>query len=184
MTPESTARGVAIRPLLRTAIPNCWTLGRSGPLFGPWAVRARLLDPGPFGPIGWAYPYSRDSGHVPCQVGHVPCQVGPVPCQVGHVPCPGWACPMSRLGMSHVQGPILGPIWGPIFCLGPIWVPFGDPFLFGAYFGPFWSIMVYFGLFWSILVYYGLFWFILVHFVCWTPMRTLLAHNICYDCPC
>ena len=31
--------------------------------------------------------------------------------------------------MSHAQGPIVCPIWGPIFCLGPIWVPSGDPFL-------------------------------------------------------
>ena len=32
----------------------CWTRGRSGPFVGPWAVRAHLLDPGPFGPINWA----------------------------------------------------------------------------------------------------------------------------------
>ena len=79
-------------------------------------------------------------------------QVGHVPCQVGHVPCPGWACPMSRLGMSHFLfgahfgshlgthflfgahfgsrlgthflGHILGPIWGPI-CPGTYWGPLG-----------------------------------------------------------
>ena len=41
--------------------PNCWTLGRSGPIVGPWAIRAQKLDPGPFGPIrcpmpGWSCP--------------------------------------------------------------------------------------------------------------------------------
>ena len=130
---------------------DCWTLDHSGPIVGPWAVRAHLLDPGPFGPIGWACPWCRDIGHVPCQAGHVPCpgwaqvQVGHVPCQVGHVPCPGWARPMprlgmcharlgmshARLGMSHVQGPILGPIWGPIFCLGPILGPIWGPIFEG-----------------------------------------------------
>ena len=95
--------------------PNCWTLGRSGPIVGPWAVRAHLLDPGPFGPIGWACPMPGWA-----------------------YPMPGWACPMPRSGVSHAQGPILGPIWGPIFCLGPIWVPFGDPFfVWGQFWVPF-----------------------------------------------
>ena len=112
--------------------PICWTLGRSGPLFGPRAVRAQLLDPGPFGPNCW--PLGRSGplvGHVhsPGTMGMSHAQVGHVPCQVGHVPCPGWACPMPRLGMSHAQGPILGPIWGPIFVWGPFGSHLGTHFL-------------------------------------------------------
>ena len=85
--------------------PN-WSLGRSSP----------ILDPGPFGPIGWACPYSRG---------------------IGHVPCPGWACPMPRLGMSHAQGGhVPCPGWAcPIFVWGPFGSHVGTHFLFGAHFG-------------------------------------------------
>ena len=127
--------------------PICWTLGRSGPFVGPWAVRAHLLDPGPFRPICWTLGRSGPfdgpwavrahwlgmsilQGQWACpmsRLGMSHAQVGHVPCPGWACPMPGWACPMSRLRL-HAQGPILGPIWGPIFCLGPIWVPFGDPF--------------------------------------------------------
>ena len=113
--------------------PNCWTLGRSGPfvgpwavrgrsspIVGPWAIRAQLLDPGPFGPIVWTLGCSGQLvGHV-----HTPGAVGMSHAQVGHVPCPGWACPMPR-----------GPFWVPFgvtfFVWGPFWVPCGDPFFDG-----------------------------------------------------
>ena len=60
--------------------PICWTLGRSGPFVGPWAVRAHWLDPGPFGPIGWACPMPRlGMSHARLGMSH------------------------ARLGMSHAQ---------------------------------------------------------------------------------
>ena len=59
--------------------PICWTLGRSGPLIGPWAVRVHWLG------------MSRGSGHVPCPG--------------WACPMAGWACPMSRGLGTHFGGP-------------------------------------------------------------------------------
>ena len=135
--------------------PNCWTLGRSGPIVGPWAVRAQLLVPGPFGPncwtlgrsgpiVGpwavrahwlgisilqgqWACPMPR-LGMSHARLGMSHARLGMSHAQVGHVPCPGWACPMSR-------GPFWVPFGDPFFVWGPFGSHLGTHFLLGAHFG-------------------------------------------------
>ena len=82
--------------------PNYWALGRSGPIIGPWAVRAQLLGPGLFGPIYWALGCS-----------------GPI--------IRPWAIRAQLLG----TGPF-GPInWtlGPIGPIGTIWALLAHPAL-------------------------------------------------------
>ena len=124
---------------------------------GPWAVRAHLLDPGPFGPNCWT-------------LGRSGPLIGPL------------AVRAHWLGMSLVQGQWTCPRpKGPVF----VWVPFGNPFfvwvpsgprlgtyfLLGSLFGAhslcgyhFGSIWTHFGLFsahgpglWPILADVGLF---------------------------
>ena len=142
---------------------------RSGPFVGPWAVRAQLLDPGPFGPncldpgpfgpIVWTLGRSG-----PIWLGMSILQ-GQWAC-----PMPDWACPMSRLGPSHARlgpshaqvGPVpcqvghvpcqvghvpcpgclFGSHLGTHFCLGPILDPIWGPICPGTYcvpLGPGWG---------------------------------------------
>ena len=72
--------------------PICWTMGRSGPIVGPWAVRAYCLDPGPFGPIVWTLGRSGPLFGPWAVRAH---WLGISILQGGWAcPMPGWACPM------------------------------------------------------------------------------------------
>ena len=128
----------------------CWTLGHSGPIVGPWAVRAQLLDPGPFGPICWAHlldpgPFGpicwtlgRSGPFVgPCAVrAHLlgPGPFGPIgwacPCSGGHDPYAGFRGHHPYAGfrghdpLSGVHIPLESRVHNPklVFgALGPIW---------------------------------------------------------------
>ena len=112
--------------------PN-WSLGRSGPIVGPWAVRAHLLDPGPFGPINWAL------GRSGPLVGHVPGPgaVGMSHVQVGHVPFLFGAHFGSHLGAHFLFGAHLGShlgthFGGPGTQVGSVRPPEAEGRLFGG----------------------------------------------------